>query len=70
MKTYLVFAYDDSYPFGGMEDLQHVTTDEAEARATALTLRGKRDTVELWAVEDGLTEEIMWFWIGKESGTS
>jgi hypothetical protein len=66
MKTYLVFAYDDYYPGGGMSDLKHATTSEAEARAMAAEISQKRWYVEIWAVDAGEVKEVFSWMNGDE----
>lgn len=57
MKLYLVFAYDQYYPNGGMDDCHWQTEDYDDARQNAAKLAGMYDHVEIVSVGMELKRE-------------
>lgn len=55
MFRYLVFAYDEYYPLGGMEDCRYKSNEPLAVRAKVRSLKSEWETVEVY---DCVTDKV------------
>jgi hypothetical protein len=59
---YYVFAYDQYYPAGGMNDLEYMSDSEENAVAKAITLLQWFDCVRVYRLDDNVKEPMALIW--------